>query len=153
MTGKFLENEVEPSLHELVRQNVLTATRNYDHRVKKFIKEIITGSGSPMNVIKYSTKVEFQGRGAAHNHGTLWVDLNKIEFTFEAIDGSIDLEQIYATRNEKTQKERLSFEKSLRKLIENGPHQFEEAEELAIKNFYNQQFPEGKSITTEDILK
>ena len=107
---KFLENEVEPSLHELVRQNVLTATRNYDHRVKKFIKEIVTGSGSPMNVIKYSTKVEFQGRGAAHNHGTLWVDLNKIEFTFESKDGyNGNIENFYSSKNEVSQREKASF--------------------------------------------
>jgi hypothetical protein len=89
----FLENEVEPSLHELIRQNVLTATRNYDYRVKKFIKEIVTGSGNPMHVIKYRSKVEFHGRGAAHNHGTLWVDLNKIEFTFDHKEESSNIDK------------------------------------------------------------
>ena len=74
---------MEPSLHEIVRQNVLTAVRNYNYRLKKFIREIVMSKGSPMCVTKYSAKVEFQGRGAAHDHGTLWIDLNKMEFMFD----------------------------------------------------------------------
>merc|ERR1712082_453324 len=31
-----------------------------------------------MHIKKFSWKVEFQGRGAGHIHGTLWCDLNKI---------------------------------------------------------------------------
>ena len=40
-----------------------------------------------MQVEYWSTKVEFQGRGAAHNHGTLWVDMKKMELTFLDTDG------------------------------------------------------------------
>ena len=36
-----------------------------------------------MSVDYYSTKVEFQGRGAGHNHGVLWVNLDKMEYYFE----------------------------------------------------------------------
>ena len=57
---EFLQNEVDSSLHEIIRQNVLTATRNYNYRLKKFIKEIVMGAGNPMCVSKYSAKVEFQ---------------------------------------------------------------------------------------------
>ena len=35
-----------------------------------------------MCVEYYTTKVEFQGRGAAHNHGVLWLDMKKMEFFF-----------------------------------------------------------------------
>ena len=39
-----------------------------------------------MSVKYYSTKVEFQGCGAAHNHGVLWVDLDRIEMFVENDD-------------------------------------------------------------------
>ena len=31
---KYLDENVDPSFHELLRTNVVTATRNYDHRVR-----------------------------------------------------------------------------------------------------------------------
>ena len=43
--------------------------------------------------IKYvSYRVEFQGRGAAHIHGTLWLNLRKIEGTpnFKNCKGNIE---------------------------------------------------------------
>ena len=80
---QFIEKEMEESIHEILRRNVVTATRNYQHRVKAFIKEIMTDTSSPMLVKYYSAKLEFQGRGACHNHGTIWVDTNKMEFMME----------------------------------------------------------------------
>ena len=59
--------------------NVLTATRFFDHRVKKFISLIVMGSNNPMCVQYYTYKVEFQERGAGHIHGVLWLDLPKME--------------------------------------------------------------------------
>ena len=76
---QFIEEDVEESLHELVRGNVLTATRYYEHRVKQFINKVIMGKNSPMHVKYYTYKVEFQDRGAGHIHGTLWLGLNEIE--------------------------------------------------------------------------
>ena len=38
---------------------------------------------NPMSVEFYSAKLEFQGRGAAHNHGTIWLNMDKIEFMVE----------------------------------------------------------------------
>ena len=67
-------------IRDRIRTNVLNATRNYNNRVKAFIKNIVLNKSNPMSVQYYSTKVEFQGRGAGHNHGTLWVDLNKMEY-------------------------------------------------------------------------
>ena len=84
----YLEDHVNKSLHEIIRTNIMNATRNYNHRVKAFIKEIIMDKSNPMSVKHYSTKVEFQGRGASHNHGTLWVDLAKMEYNFEDKDGN-----------------------------------------------------------------
>ena len=51
------------SVHEFVRRHTHTATRNFDHRVKTFIKTIIMNSFSPLNVKEYSYRVEFQMRG------------------------------------------------------------------------------------------
>ena len=75
----FLIEDVDDSLHELIRTNVLTATRNFQHRVEAFKKEILRGKNNPMKIKHMSYRVEFQGRGAAHIHGTLWVNIKKIE--------------------------------------------------------------------------
>ena len=79
---EYLENHVEHSLHELIRRHVFIATRNYYNRVKAFINKILTDKNNPMCVKYWTTKVEFQGRGAGHNHGTIWVDVQKMELTF-----------------------------------------------------------------------
>ena len=76
---QFIEEDLEESLHELVRGNVLTATRYFDHRVKQFINKIMMGKNNPMHVKYYTYKVEFQERGAGHIHGTLWLDLDAIQ--------------------------------------------------------------------------
>ena len=76
---QFIEEDLEESLHELVRGNVLTATRYFDHRVKQFVNKILMGKSNPMHVKYYTYKVEFQERGAGHIHGTLWLDLDAIQ--------------------------------------------------------------------------
>ena len=75
----FLREDVSDSLHEMIRINVITATRSFHHRVESFKKEIMLGTNSPMRVKYISYRVEFQGRGAAHIHGTLLVDIKEIE--------------------------------------------------------------------------
>ena len=75
--------------------------------------------GSPMFVSKFSAKVEFQGRGAAHDHGTLWIDLNKMEFTFEVDGQSIDIDKFYQFKNQLAQNAKQWFKEALRKFIEN----------------------------------
>ena len=76
---KFLSEDIDESLHEMIRTNVLSATRNFHHRVVKFRNEILFGRNNPMNIKHISYRVEFQGRGAAHIHGTLWLDMKRIE--------------------------------------------------------------------------
>ena len=83
---EYLKEKTDKSTHELIRRNVTNATRNYNHRVKGFIQNIVMNKNNPMAVKYYSTKVEFQGRGAAHNHGVLWVDLDKMEMYVENDD-------------------------------------------------------------------
>ena len=72
----FLSQNV--SKHEFIRKNVLTATRNFNNRVKQFIKNIVMSKGSPMCVQYYNYRIEFQLRGAGHLHGVLWIDLDEI---------------------------------------------------------------------------
>ena len=76
---EYLDKHVDASTHELIRRNVFIATRNYNRRVKAFINDIIMDKNNPMCAQYWSTKVEFQGRGAGHNHGVIWVDINKLE--------------------------------------------------------------------------
>ena len=76
---EFLSSEMEDSLHEIIRTNVLTATRNFHNRLVAFRNEIIMGLNNPMKVKYISYRIEFQARGAAHAHGTLWLDLKDIE--------------------------------------------------------------------------
>ena len=74
----FLNEEVDESLHEFIRTNVFTATRNFVQRLKSFRNEIMMGQNSPMAIVNFSDKLEFQGRGAGHIHGAAWCDLCKI---------------------------------------------------------------------------
>ena len=62
---------------KMISENILTATRNFDHRVKKFIQHIIMSQESPMQVEFFNYRVEFQMRGAGHIHGVLWVNFQK----------------------------------------------------------------------------
>ena len=76
----FMER-LDMSLHEVIRQNVIEATRYFDFRVKAFVKEVVMGGANPMAIQFYSYRVEFQARGAAHIHGVLWADIDKLEQT------------------------------------------------------------------------
>ena len=66
---EFLEQN--SSMHEFIRTNILTATRNFDFRVKTFLKTVVMNQYSNMPVKMYSFRVEFQGRGSAHIHGVI----------------------------------------------------------------------------------
>ena len=78
----YMKEDLDSTKHKLLRTHVLNATRNYHQRIKAFITKIVTDKSNPMCVEYWTTKVEFQGRGAAHNHGTIWVDMKKMEFKF-----------------------------------------------------------------------
>ena len=57
---EYLKDLVDESQHELIRRNVLLATRNFQHRMEMFKKEIIFGANSPLCVRHISYRVEFQ---------------------------------------------------------------------------------------------
>ena len=56
-------DEAHDSKHEILRGNVVNATRYFQHRVKQFLSKIVLDKSNPMNVSLYSFKVEFQQRG------------------------------------------------------------------------------------------
>ena len=58
---EYLKNHVEEKRHEMMRRNVLLATRNFQNRMEAFRKEIIFGRNNPMCVRHISYRVEFQG--------------------------------------------------------------------------------------------
>ena len=113
----FLAKEVNESLHEFIRTNVFTATRNFIQRLKAFRKEIMFGHNSPLAIKDFSDKMEFQSRGAGHIHGAAWCDLKKIsqnilqhceiqddEFDKDSEDASEDkLEDQFETTKNKEQ--------------------------------------------------
>ena len=66
-------------VHEAVRKHILIVTRNFDQRVKMFKTHILCGKNNPLNVQFYRWRIEFQLRGAAHVHGVLWLDLDKVQ--------------------------------------------------------------------------
>ena len=77
----FLKEDADTKTHEYIRQNVLLASRFFNDRVRKFMNIIVMGNNSPMRVIHFAYKVEFQARGAPHIHGCLWCDLDKLSET------------------------------------------------------------------------
>ena len=55
--NNFIEENIEESLHELVRGNVLTASRYFDHRVKQFIFKVSRSNNNTMHVNYYTDNV------------------------------------------------------------------------------------------------
>ena len=69
---EFLKQNEKSS--DFIKKNITTGTINFHHRVKQFMKCIVMNKSNPMHVKYHNYKTEFQMRGAAHIHGTLWVD-------------------------------------------------------------------------------
>ena len=57
----YIDNEMDESLHEVMRKNVVTATRNYQQRVEAVMQTIIWNPNNPLSVKHFSSKLEFQG--------------------------------------------------------------------------------------------
>ena len=58
---EFLEKHT--SKHQFIQSNLLTAARNYEYRVKAFIKMIVMNVCTSLKVKYYSYRIEFQMRG------------------------------------------------------------------------------------------
>ena len=79
---EFLANE---RLTEVVSKNVLAITMAFDKRLHAFMNQIAAAKGSPMRPKHYHYRIEFQGRGAAHAHGVLWLDIDDLDNYFPGL--------------------------------------------------------------------
>ena len=68
-----------PNKHELIKNNLLNATINFQHRLRMFLKHVILSKGAPLTLSHYNYRIEFQFRGAGHAHGTLWMDWKRFK--------------------------------------------------------------------------
>ena len=144
----YLEQHVDSSLHEMIRTHVFIATRNYNNRVKSFIRDIMTDKNNPMHVKYWSTKVEFQGRGAGHNHGTIWVDIERMEMTYVDQEGRwMDLDSLISSGN------KMEVKQELRSLLEEyfvKGTVFKEEDAQKLYGIYKDNFEEDVSKTAID---
>jgi ATP-dependent DNA helicase PIF1 len=76
---QYRDEHMDKSMSDLLRTNVVTSTRNYQKRVATFMKTILKHKSNPLCVKHFTSKLEFQARGAGHHHGTLWLDIDRIE--------------------------------------------------------------------------
>ena len=133
---EFLDHKIDESKHELIRKNVLTATRNFWQRVKAFRAEVMMGKNSPMKIVHWSDKMEFQGRGAGHIHGVAWVDLAGVSNMMEEEKNnpeSIIYEKINGTLKEDVIFEKGDLENAFKNLRQNK--KLTKAQENAMVNF------------------
>ena len=99
----FLKDHYETK-HEFIKNHVLSQTLTFDHRVQQFIKHIMMNQRSRLPVKYYSYRVEFQLRGAAHIHGTIWVDFEKYfqhQIWEETGKKNLDQKKTTSKKNEK----------------------------------------------------
>ena len=72
----------------LLKDHIVLLTRQFDARVKSFIKNILMGTGKEKVAIEhYCYRVEFQARGMPHIHGVAWISRKtlKDEFGIEGL--------------------------------------------------------------------
>ena len=140
---EYLNDEVDSSLHELIRGNVLLATRYFNDRVKKFMDVVVMGDNNPMMVEYYTYKVEFQDRGAGHIHGTLWLKLEQLERLVRTEDDKLVLDdEVEANQDDETNDTNQicrpfkGISSTFKKLKNN--EELLEYEKEALKNFINE---------------
>ena len=140
---QYLDEEVKESLHEIIRGNVLLATRYFNYRVKKIMDIVAMGHNNPMMVQYYTYKVEFQERGAGHIHGTLWLDLKRMEKLIRTANGDLvideNIEKDSSDVDENSHKNEKPFEgiNSAFKKMKNN-QELTKTEKEALKNFIDE---------------
>ena len=59
----------------LVQSNPVTCVRYFDHRVQRFINNVLKSSHQPLGKINdFFYRVEFQQRGSPHIHMIIWIE-------------------------------------------------------------------------------
>ena len=71
------------SKFEILRDYIVLLTRQFDARVRSFIKHILMGTGKDKVAIEhYCYRVEFQSRGMPHIHGVAWISKQTLKDKF-----------------------------------------------------------------------
>ena len=152
---EYIDEEIKTSLHELIRGNVLLATRFFNQRVKKFFTTIVMGKNNTMNVQYYTYKVEFQERGAGHIHGTLWLNLEKLEDLVRSDDGPLieNKEHKFEGLHGENLHPLKGLKRAFKKLKDNEKINGEEKE--ALKNFVDEftTVSTNKNVVGETVSK
>ena len=134
---EYLET-MDEKLNQLLRKNVFTATRIFKHRFQTFLHEVILNKSNPMSVQDYSLKVEYQGRGAAHYHGLLWLDLEKLDKKVKIKDFRHSITEFnYDIKDITTEEEQLHYNE----LIELGKEEYLSSEEQSRCENLRESFP------------
>ena len=157
--ANFLKEDVDSSLHEFIRNNVLLATRFFQHRVQAFIREVMLGKNNPMNIKYYSYKVEFQDRGAGHIHGVLWINMKVLERLIRTPQGELidPAEQKSKEVNIDTHKESIRPFKNLSRAFKKIRNEeiLNNEDKETLKNFVNEFITCSLNPATvgEDVVK
>ncbi len=89
----FLENS-DITKHDLFKDNIVTVSRMFDHRVKKFVQHLLKSFDQHITVDYYNYRVEFQMRGMAHIHGVIWIAEDKLKEYKEPNSNAFDSDKI-----------------------------------------------------------
>ena len=149
----FLKNHYKTK-HEFIKSHVLSQTLTFDHRVQQFIQNIMMNPCNGLPVKYYSYRVEFQLRGAAHIHGTIWVDFEKyFQHQIWEETGRQILDQ-KKTKSKKAKKIKAIFEQNV--LIDLGNEEIINERNRRVKvmleifdQLRNQTFGSGEDTTEE----
>ena len=65
-----------PEKCDLIRNDPVTCTRYFDHRIRELFKVLKANNGpfSPFKLVDLYLRIEFQSRGSAHVHSLLWLE-------------------------------------------------------------------------------
>ena len=72
---EMLDNDTMPYelVTRLVREDPVTCARFFDHRVKRFINDVVLSPHDPIHrIVDFVYRIEFQHRGSPHIHALLW---------------------------------------------------------------------------------
>ena len=80
----YVDNIMNQTKHELLKDFCYLVTLHFDARIKSFIKNILLGSGQEKLPIRhFSYRIEIQIRGMPHLHGVFWLDKAWLSKKFE----------------------------------------------------------------------
>ena len=64
--------------NQLLEENVLDVTRNFNRRVQSFRSNLLMAPQSPLKIQFFQDRTEMQSRGFGHIHGCAWSDFGEL---------------------------------------------------------------------------